>query len=53
VQRGDTSDFEELLLRDIPREAGIGDQASSELGVCVRPLKEVAFEKHVEGLEFY
>jgi hypothetical protein len=49
----DSRDIEELLLQDIPREPGIGDQASSERGVFVRPLEEEAFEKHVEGLESY
>jgi hypothetical protein len=49
----DWGDFEELLLRMIPREPGIGDQVNSERGVFVRPLEEEAFGKHVEGLESY
>ena len=37
------------MLRELPREGG--DVA--ELGVFTRPLEKEAFEKHVEGLEFY
>jgi hypothetical protein len=53
AQIGDSSDLEKILLQEIPRDTGIGDQASLDGGVFVRPLKEEAFEKHVQGLELF
>lgn len=53
TQIRDSSDLEELLLQEIPREPENGVQANSERGVFVRPLEEEAFKKHVEGLESY
>jgi hydroxypyruvate isomerase len=53
TQIRDLSDLEELLLQEILRETEDGDQANSERGVFVRPLKKEAFKKHVEGLESY
>jgi hypothetical protein len=53
TQTRDSSYIEEVLLQEIPREPGIGEQASSDRGTFVRPLEEEAFEKHVEGLEWY
>lgn len=49
----DSSDIDELLLEDVPREPEISNQASPLQGVFVRPLTEEAFEKHVKGLEYY
>ncbi len=45
--------LEGLSLQDFPKETGDSDQAALKRGVFVRPLEEEAFEKHVEGLEFY
>jgi hypothetical protein len=53
VEIRDSSDLEKMLLQEFLREIGIGNQASSEGGVFVRPLEEEAFEKHVQGLEWY
>lgn len=57
-QRGNTQieepdDLEESFLQEIPREPEQGDQTSPQHGVFVRPLKEEAFEKHLEVLELY
>lgn len=50
----DSSDHEELILQMVPREPAFGEQGSIACrGTFVRPLGEVAFERHVEGLEFY
>jgi hypothetical protein len=44
------NNIEETFLQDVPRELGKSHMAT---GVFVRPLKEEAFEKHLEGLEIY
>jgi hypothetical protein len=41
---------ERMLLQGVPRELEGSNQTS---GVFVRPLEEQAFQKHVEGLEWY
>jgi len=52
----DLSDTEEDTrdsVGELPREVELGDQDGSERRVFVRPLEEEAFERHVEGLEWY
>jgi hypothetical protein len=46
-------DIELILLRHVPREPGISNQASLHPGVFVRPLEEAAFERHLKALEYY
>lgn len=48
-----SSDLEQRLLQDIPKETGFSGQACTERGVFVRPLEEEAFEKHGECSEWY
>lgn len=50
TQITDSNYLEDMLLKEVPRELGNSDQAR---GIFVRPLEEKAFNKHVEGLEFY
>jgi len=53
MQTRESSDLEELLLQQVPREPEASNQASLYRGVFVRPLKEAAFERHVKSWESY
>lgn len=45
--------LEDLFLKDMLRENGVGDEAGTRCGILLRPLEEEAFEKHVRELEWY
>jgi hypothetical protein len=47
----DMSEYEDDLLQSFQKESVTSDRAST--GIFVKPLEEEAFEKHVEGLEYY
>jgi hypothetical protein len=47
----DMSEYEADLLQSFQKESVTSDRAST--GIFVKPLEEEAFEKHVEGLEYY
>ena len=46
-------DIELLVLRHVPKEPEISNHISLHPGVFVRPLEEAAFERHLEGLDYY
>jgi hypothetical protein len=49
--RGDSpSAIEAFLLQNVPIEPGMSHRGT---GIFVRPLKEDAFEEHLEALEIY